>query len=98
VVPDAPATAAVPAGPPKPEEPPPAPPKTITQIIYNGESVTKTVFVVALGEISTQVEKTGLERESRPEKKETPAPPEKAPPEAAPKKDASPAAKPEGTK
>lgn len=101
-VPDAPAVAALPSGPPKAEEAPPPPPKTITQIIYNGESVTKTIFVLNQGEVSTQIEKTGLEREPRPEKKET-APTDKAPPEAppekaAPKKDASPAAKPEGTK
>jgi pilus assembly protein CpaB len=95
-VPDVAATTAPPA-PAKPEEPPPPPPKTVTQIIYNGESVTKTVFVLGPGEVSTQVEKTGMERESRPEKKET-APPDKAPPEAAPRKDASPAAKPEGSK
>jgi pilus assembly protein CpaB len=109
-VPDAPATVAGPPAPTKPEEPPPPPPKTVTQIIYNGESVTKTIFVLGQNEVSTQVEKTGMERETRPEKKETAppekkdsAPPEKAPaekasPEAAPKKDASPAAKPEGTK
>jgi pilus assembly protein CpaB len=102
-VPDAPATVAGPPAPVKAEEPPPPPPKTVTQIIYNGESVTKTIFVLGQNEVSTQVEKTGMEREPRPEKKDQPAPPEKAPaekasPEAAPKKDASPAAKPEGTK
>jgi pilus assembly protein CpaB len=110
-VPDAPAlspTATTPA--PKAEEPPP-PPKTITQIIYNGESVTKTVYVVDKGEVSTQVEKTGMEREPRPEKKEAATKPEKAEPEkpqpekAQPdkpepgaKKGADPAAKPQGAK
>ena len=51
------------------DEPPPAPPKTVTQIICNGESVTKTIFVLNKdGAVSTEVEKTGLERESRPAK------------------------------
>jgi pilus assembly protein CpaB len=108
-VPDAPAVTTGPQTPAKPEEPPPAPPKTITQIIYNGEGVTKTVYVVSKDEVSTQVEKTGMEREPRPEKKESaPAPekaapdkgspdkaaPDKAVPEAAPKKNAKPAAQP----
>jgi pilus assembly protein CpaB len=74
-VPDAPALPTPPPTPGKVEEAPAAP-KTITQVIYNGESITKTVFVVRDGEISTQVEKTGLEREPRPEKKESAAKPE----------------------
>ncbi len=69
-VPDAPAAPAGPVAPVKPEEPPPPPPKTVTQIIYNGESMTKTVFVLNQGEVSTQVEKIGPEREPRPEKKD----------------------------
>jgi hypothetical protein len=90
-IPDAPPTVLPPAA--KPEEPPP-PPKTVTQIIFNGESVTKTVYVRKEGEFSTQVEKTGMEREPRPEKKE--APPAK--PEASAKKDNDSPAKPEATK
>jgi len=67
-VPDAPGSiASVTPIPPKPEPPPP---RTITQIIYNGESVTKTVFVVKEGEVSTQIEKTGMEPKPRPEKKD----------------------------
>ena len=112
-VPDAPpptATGPTPA-PPVKEDAPPPPPKTITQIIYNGESITKTVYVVNQGEVTTQVEKTGMEREPRPEKKDAATKPEKAPPEKpqadkaqtekpepGAKKDAEPAAKPEGAK
>lgn len=45
----------------------PKPPKTITQVLYNGEGMTKTVFVVNEdGNMTTQVEKVGGER---PEKK-----------------------------
>jgi pilus assembly protein CpaB len=110
-VPDVPATPGQPAQPEAKPEPAPAPPKTITQIIYNGESVTKTVFVLKEGEVSTQVEKSGPEREPRPEKKEPAKPeaaksePTKAEPEKkepAPKtevkKDGEPAAKSEGKK
>jgi pilus assembly protein CpaB len=50
------------------EEPPPAPPKTVTQVIFNGESVTKTVFVLKDGEVTTQVERTGMEPAPKPEK------------------------------
>jgi pilus assembly protein CpaB len=82
---------APPAGPDKKEGPPPAPPKTVTQIIFNGESVTKTIFLLGKeGDVSTQVEKTGMEREPRAEKKpaepekEAPAKPDKADGDAAP--------------
>jgi pilus assembly protein CpaB len=86
-VPDAPAP--TPGAPLKPEEPP-APPKTVTQIIYNGESVTKTVFICSKdGDVSTQVEKTGLERESPPVKKEPATKPESSQPESADKSDKS---------
>jgi Flp pilus assembly protein CpaB len=101
----------VPAGPTAPapqdkvkEEAPPAPPKTVTQIIYNGESVTKTIYVLNKdGDVSTEVEKTGLEREPRAAKKEPAAGPEKGQAEADPKGkadkgDAEPKAKPEGVK
>jgi len=84
-VPDVPAPAAPPPSAAlAKEEPPPAPPKTVTQIIYNGESVTKTVFVLKEGEVSTQIERTGLEPAPKPPKPQ-PEPekpqPEKAEPE-----------------
>ena len=63
----------------KKEEPQPPPPKTITQLLYNGETPTKTIFVLKEGEVTTQVQKTGLEREPRPEKKEPTAAPETEP-------------------
>jgi pilus assembly protein CpaB len=90
----------------------PPPPKTVTQIIYNGESVTKTVYVVKEGEVSTSVEKTDMSPKPRPEKKDDAAKtdkPDLAPKkesdsapkkesESAPKKAPEPAVKPEGTK
>jgi Flp pilus assembly protein CpaB len=101
-VPDAPPPTALVTPPAKAEEPP-APPKTITQVIYNGESVTKTVFVLKEGEFSTQVEKTGLEREARPERKEPATKPEptsrpEAPEEKKKDSDRPAAKKPEGVK
>lgn len=51
---------------------PPNPPKTHTLVIYNGDAVTKAVYLERdNGEVTTQVEKTGLEVEARPEKKTT---------------------------
>jgi pilus assembly protein CpaB len=88
----------------KQEEAPPPPPKTVTQIIYNGESVTKTVFVVKDGEVTTQVEKTGLEPAPKPEKVQPPPEPEpkgkgdKAPGDAPAKKEANPAVTPGSAK
>ncbi len=91
-VPDAPATKPdeTAKAPEKAPEAPP-PPKTITQVLYNGESVTKTVFVLNdNGNVSTQVEKTGLEHEAKPAKKAADKDKE-TPPEPEPKKDKEPA-------
>jgi pilus assembly protein CpaB len=106
-VPDVPTAPTAPPIIAKQDEPPPAPPKTITQIIYNGESVTKTIFVCKDGDVSTQIERTGLEPQPRSEKTESgtkpdkPAAeagtkPEKASTEPTSKKEADPAAKPSG--
>jgi pilus assembly protein CpaB len=108
-VPDVPAPSAPPVVAKQDEPPPPAPPKTVTQIIYNGESVTKTVFVLKEGEVTTQVERTGMEPAPKAEKPQPEKPqPEKPEPEKAKgdkpaaeapaKKDAEPAPKPAGTK
>jgi Flp pilus assembly protein CpaB len=68
-VPDAPGS--VPTGAPVlPGKAEPPPPKTITQIIYNGETVTKTVFVLKEGEVSTKRESTGFDSKPAPDKKD----------------------------
>ncbi len=106
-VPDVPGAPAVPPVIARQDEPSPVPPKTVTQIIYNGESVTKTIYVLKDGGVSTQVERTGMERDPRPEKSEAaPKPdkpaaeagtkPEKASAEPTAKKEADAAAKPSG--
>jgi len=101
-LPEPPPVAQVPVVEKKEEAPPP---KTITQLLYNGETPTKTIFVLKEGEVTTQVEKTGLEREPRPEKKEPTARPEAEPkgkaergPTDAAKKDGDPAPRPESGK
>jgi pilus assembly protein CpaB len=81
-VPDVPPVGPAPAVVKADEPPPPAPPKTVTQLIYNGESVTKTVFVLKEGEVTTSVERTGLEPAPKVEKPKTQPEPE---PEAEPK-------------
>jgi Flp pilus assembly protein CpaB len=96
------------AAPDKAPPPTPAPaPRTVAQVIYNGETVTKTVFILNDdGNVVTRVEKTGMEREPRPEKKEKePGKSEKDKSEPEAKKDGDkkegdkePAAKTDGTK
>jgi pilus assembly protein CpaB len=90
-VPDVPTAPAAPPVIAKQDDPPPAPPKTVTQIIYNGESVTKTIFVLKDGDVSTQIERTGLEREPRPEKSEAATKPEKSSNESGTKPEKAPA-------